>query len=220
MLLHLRQLWLGWKVVLGWNQWLLWLVMPAIGWIVAQQAQGQPDGVALRYAHTYAEVVLPLMLVGALFHILTLEREEEMEELVASYPVMLASLALQRVFVNLGLGLVAALLALGPLAAVASVGVLDLLQIMMVPTAFLVGVALTAAMVAGTGVAGLAAAGIWWLVDMITRGAWTGPLFLFPHLVATPTGSAEAAGCASLLLGTGVTLASVAVFLYARTRQR
>ncbi|MFZ5822982.1 MAG: hypothetical protein ACOY94_01370 [Bacillota bacterium] len=160
------------------------------------------------------EVVLPLGTSLAAAHLMVVEREERVFQLRLTYPEPRWRLPLVRasgaLLVGACSGLLGALIlrwgygpyepALVTLAAVA-------------PTIFLVGVSLFAGNVSGNywvpagGVIG------YWFLNILAKGHFTGPLFLFQR--TWPSGSPDAyVGNQLLLAGTGLALLCGNTWLY------
>jgi hypothetical protein len=175
-----------------------------------------PDGIEVAtYELVRAfEIILPLSVGLAAAHLMTIERDEGIAELRASYPEGLWRRPAARILVALILGVVAILLGIAAFELVfVPLPIEELVGPALAPALFLLGFSLLAGNVTGNYWLAAALVMSYWFLEIQTRGDLTRAIFLFHY--SWPVEEVEymlnrllLAGAGTLLLTTNAVLSS------------
>ena len=195
-------LWYETKLALGWSAVLPALGLPIYAAITRWLFLTAPSGASAEMVTQTFVILLPLISAFSSAHLMTIEHEEGIIELRASYPEHPARLPLVRgmialilLFGNTLVGLLAFHLIWGPLDAAAILPALP-------PALFLAGLSLLSGRLARSYWVAAGLALVYWFFELQTRGQVTQALFLFnpvwPKIGITTLNQA-------LLFGVGLT---------------
>lgn len=126
------------------------------------------------------ELILPLAIALVAAHIPVVEREEHLQELQATFPEPLWQTALIRTCLTLVMGVLTA--GVGMLIFRLGFGEYSLTSTVLpavAPTLYLTGMSLLVSRLAGSYWAGAGASLGYWFLEVVSRGNYTGSLFLF-----------------------------------------
>lgn len=208
--------WYEAKIVFGLSTLLPLLALPAQAIILA--LANRPDRpIAPEYIRKTYDVLLPPVVALAAAHLMSIEREERFDELRRSYPESIWALPLLRTGGAVLLSAFA--LALSALCLRLGYGPYNFMEVIApsaAPGLYMLGVALVANNLTGSY---WAAAGVVvgsWVFDVLTRGRYTGILFLFE--AAWPRGQFPLTWNRALLLALGAILLLLNIALSAHSR--
>ncbi len=209
--------WYELRIAFGWASILPALLFPAyalLGWAVWSSHNQQP---ALSELAMICELLLPLTAGLLAAHLMSIERDEAFDHIRRSYPETWWRVPLMRTVMSVGLVLCAA--ALGALIFRMAYGdyrLADILFPALPPALYLLGLALLVNNLTGNAwISGAVILG-YWFIEYITRGQFTGALFLFRSTMPTTTDYGLNRG---LLTGFALTLITVNA-LYSSWRRR
>lgn len=194
--------WYEAKLALGWSALLPALGLPIYAALARWLFLTAPSGASMEMVRQTFVILLPLVTALSAAHLMTIEQEEGIVELRASYPEHPARLPLVRGMLALGLllgnalvGLLAFRLIWGPLDTAAILPALP-------PTLLLTGLSLLTGRLARSYWVAAGLALVYWFFELQTRGQITQALFLF-NPVWPKTGISPALNQA-LLSGAGL----------------
>lgn len=208
--------------------WLLYAVSLTAAAIIAASSLNWQPHVTRAFVTGFFEVFGSIAVTLGMGHVLTVDGDEGALEVLLTYPFSRRMLAVERMAAGLMLtagpllGLAAAFGAFFYWTAGAADFVsLDLPALLIDAGASwlcLAGVALLASVLAGNWIAGLLAAGLYWVTDITTDGRFTGQLYLF-YGTFTPAGVSP--GLNRLLLTVcGLAACAAAAWAFGRVRHR
>lgn len=208
--------------------WLLYAVSLTAAVIMVISARDWAPAVTRSFLMGYFEVFGSIAVVLGLGHVLTVDADDGAKEVLLTYPAPRSILALERIVAGFAL-------AAGPLLVLAvafglflpraiseiELAALSMQTLLMDAVAswvFLAGLALIAAVLAESWVAGLLAGGLYWVTDLTTGGRFTSQLYLFygtfsPSRVAPDTNRI-------LLVVCGLAACVIAALAFGRIRRR
>jgi len=192
------------------------IVLAVVIGVLATFDESQPM-TSQRHALFVLEMIVPLGVLAAFCHLLTIDHDSGFAEVLHSLPTSMCRITIERIIVATILisSFVAFIIEL--LHQYAGLDRCLAWQAFALPALFLFGLTQTASVVGGNWITGLGAGSVYMLVDALTNGQISGAFFLYQ--VSRGTGTVPLVTNRCMLASAGLGLLVLAVVCYSRQRR-